>query len=316
MKKKFGLGILAAVVLLGVPLLAQAVTANTSNDVAVASCEQIGSDIRIRRANSSNSTVLTSACRNAGYGLRQYAVSCLSATKYRVSWSACAPAANKPPIADIQGPRVGLDGSFSGNYVNNSEVSYQLSLSVRDNMSNVKGVQIVVRDVNNQIVQTWWVDGGRDWSESNGFGSLTITRTLTHTGLRSGQTYYVTAQAWDVRGNSSFSNTVTLYTLSDTSSPTISADVNYSAQWYVGNSAKRMVPTLVARADDNKRIAKITLYYNNSGLGEGYSELRTCSIGATSGTCSYSFGDLTRGNFYAVAWDEAGNSVTSYKISF
>lgn len=315
MKRLFGLGILAAVTLLGAPLLAQAVTVNTSNDVAVASCEQVGSDIRIRRSNNSNSTLLTSACRDAGYGLRQYAVSCLSATKYRVSWSACAPVAT-PPLADVQGPRIGLQGSLIGDYTTNSDVSYQVIVTAQDRMSNIKGIQIVVRDVNNQIVQSWWLDGGRDWSESNGFGSSVVNRTVTHAGLRSGQTYYVTAQAWDVRGNSSLSNVVTLYTQGDTSSPTISADVNYSAQWYVGNNAKRMVPTLVVRADDNKRVSKITLYYNNTGLGEGYSELRTCTINSQAGTCSYSFGDLTRGNFYATAWDEAGNSVTSYKIAF
>ena len=252
-------------------------------------------------------------------------MTCVSPTKYRVSWTDCStptpqpqPAPQPVPVpADTQGPSIGLTAAAVGNTNNSTWYSYQLTVTAQDAVSNVKGIQVVVKNSNNQVVQSWWVDGRNAWnSYEGGFGTQSVTRTITRPGLQVGKTYTVTAQAYDVRGNSTMSGSVNLYVSGDTVAPTISTDVTYSAQWYVGNNAKRMVPTLVVRANDNQRIAKITLYYNNTGLGEGYGELKTCTMNANNASCSHSFGDLTRGNFYATAWDEAGNAVTSYKTAF
>lgn len=316
MKKILAFGVAAVVVALGGPLLVRAVTVNvnTSNDVSVASCEQVGSDIRIRRSSGEQSSILTSACRDAGYGLRQYAVSCISSTKYRVSWTDCSTPTPQPP-ADTQGPSVTVSANAVANSINNGWYKYQVTVSAQDVASNIKGVEVAVKGPDNQVVQSWWVDG-RNVASNGSFGAKSITRTVTRSWLQTNKQYTVTAKAYDAEGNSTTSAAASVYLSGDNVAPTIGIDVTYNAQWYPGNNAKRMVPTLVARANDNQRVSKITIYYNNSGLGEGYSELRTCSVSGTNAACSYSFGDMTRGNFYATAWDEAGNAVSSYKIAF
>lgn len=316
MKKWLSWAALVAVTLLVAPLVVKAVTVNTSNEVSVASCEQIGSDIRIQRVSGEQSTVLTSACRDAGHGLRQYSLSCLSATKYRVSWSECSTPAPVPTPTDTQGPTVSIEGAVVGGEASNRQSSYRLTIRAQDALSNLKGVQVTVRDSNNQTVQSWWLDGGRAWSESNGFGTKTLHRTVVKSGLQSGQAYTVSVQAFDVRGNGKVSNVISLRVSTDTTAPSINADVTFSAQWYGGANTKRMVPTLVVRAFDSARVSKISLYYNNAGLNDGYTEIKTCQVNAINTSCSHAFSDLTRGNFYAVAWDEAGNSATSYKITF
>lgn len=314
MKKILAFGTGAAVLALGGPLLVRAVTVsvNTSNDVSVASCEQVGSDIRIRRSSGEQSSILTSACRDAGHGLRQYTVSCISSTKYRVSWTDCS---TPQPPADTQGPSVSVSATPVANSVNGSWYKYDVTVSAQDAASNIKGVEVIVKGPDNQVVQSWWVDG-RNAASNGSFGTKSITRSVTRWWLQTNKQYTVTAKAYDAAGNSTTSAVATVYLSGDTVAPTVGTDVTYNAVWYPGNSAKRMVPTLVARANDNQRVSKITIYYNNTGLSEGYNELRTCTVSGTNAACSYSFGDMTRGNFYAVAWDEAGNSVTSYKIAF
>lgn len=59
------------------------------NYVDVVSCKQIGKDIEIKRSSNDSATTLTSSCRDAGYGLREYSMTCSSATRYYVSWKPC-----------------------------------------------------------------------------------------------------------------------------------------------------------------------------------------------------------------------------------
>lgn len=310
MKKIFAYGV-ALVVALGGPLLAQAVTVNSSNEVSVSSCEQVGADIRIRRAAGEQSTLLTSACRDAGHGLRQYTMTCVSPTKYRVSWADCA----NPAPADTQGPAVTVSAKALSGSLNGSWYKYEVTVSAQDSTSNIKGVEVTVKGPDNQVVHSWWVDG-RTASANGSFDTKSITRTVTRGWLQTNKQYTVTARAYDALGNNTTSAATAVYLPGDSVAPVVSVDVTYNAQWYPGNNAKRMVPTLTVRATDNQQLRKISLFYNNTGLGEGYSELRSCQVSGTVANCSHAFTDMTRGNFYAVAWDEAGNSVTSYKIAF
>lgn len=316
MKKFLAFSVVAVVVALGGPLLVRAVTVNvnTSNDVSVVSCEQVGSDIRIRRSASESSSVLTSACRDAGHGLRQYTVSCISNTKYRVSWTDCSTPTPQTPT-DTQGPSVSLSANAVANSINGSWYKYTVTVSAQDATSNIKGIEVIIKGPDNQVVQSWWIDG-RNVASNGSFGVKSVTRTVTRSWLQTNKQYTITAKAYDTAGNSTTSAVAAVYLSGDTVAPTIGIDVTYNAQWYPGNKAKRMVPTLVARANDNQRVSKITIYYNNTGLGEGYSELRTCNVSGANVVCSHGFSDMTRGNFYAVAWDEAGNSVSSYKVAF
>lgn len=200
MSKKVAL--LSAILLvsgLGLATVAQAVGTAGSNVVSVQSCEQVGRDIRVKTASTGPTYLLTSTCRNAGHGLRNYTLACTSAKQYRVSWTDCSVPTPQP---------------------------------------------------------------------------------------------------------------------TDTQRPTVSASVTYSSVWYPGNSAQKVVPTLAARATDTNKVTKVVLYYNTTQLGEGYSVLKTCTANTAIASCSYTFTNPTHGNFYAVAWDNAGNTATSTKFSF
>ena len=194
MLKKIALlsGIVAAGVL-SLGLEAKAVKLTGSNLVSVYSCERSGSDIRVKTSANASSYILTSSCRDAGHGLRNYTLTCTSATQYRVQWSDCS---NSRPTDTVK-PQL---------------------------------------------------------------------------------------------------NAAVTYTVVSTSSGT-----------------RKVVPTLSARATDTSKVTKIELFYSN---GSNYRTIKSCSNNSTTGSCTYTFTSPTSGSFYATAWDEAGNSVTSDVYSF
>ncbi len=83
MSKKIWL--LAILIVGGLLLGATAQAASGSNNVDVTSCEQTSTGIRVRKSNG-EPYILTNGCRNAGYGLRNYTMTCLSNTQYQVDW--------------------------------------------------------------------------------------------------------------------------------------------------------------------------------------------------------------------------------------
>jgi len=93
-KKIWFLAILVSGLLIGSAVQA----ASGTNVVDVVSCEQTSSGIRIKRP-SGEPYILTNGCRNAGYGLRYYFMSCMSNTQYRVIWDE-----NCTAGADIEAP--------------------------------------------------------------------------------------------------------------------------------------------------------------------------------------------------------------------
>lgn len=58
--------------------------ASGSTVVNVKKCVQVGKDIKV--TNGASTYTLISSCRDAGYGPRDYKMTCISATKYQVNW--------------------------------------------------------------------------------------------------------------------------------------------------------------------------------------------------------------------------------------
>lgn len=83
------------------------------NYVKVSSCEQAGKDIKISR-NSGNKYTLTSSVRNAGHGLRDYKLSCVSGTKYKVEWTEVEASAPADVPSDTQVPEIIFSGKRVG----------------------------------------------------------------------------------------------------------------------------------------------------------------------------------------------------------
>lgn len=96
MKKSVWL--LAALVIVFAPKMSSAALPEVGwNPVNVAKCVQVGKDISIIRLSDGVSDTLTTACRDAGNGLKDYTMTCLSDTQYRVDWKPCS-STSKPAV--------------------------------------------------------------------------------------------------------------------------------------------------------------------------------------------------------------------------
>lgn len=89
-KTKMGVSLaLVAVLTLGVWQSVQAASKKSSNIVKVHSCTQVGNDIHVKLKGNLPAMTLKAGCSNAGYGLRDYAFTCISDKQYKVEWEAC-----------------------------------------------------------------------------------------------------------------------------------------------------------------------------------------------------------------------------------
>jgi len=83
--------------------------ASGSNHVNVTSCESVKEGIKISRNNGSK-YVLSDGCRDAGSGVRNYTMTCNSATQYKVSWTTnCSQ--NKEKISPVVTLSVAKEGA-------------------------------------------------------------------------------------------------------------------------------------------------------------------------------------------------------------
>lgn len=90
--------------------------ASGTNYVNVVACEQVGADVKLTNFN--KTYILTSSCRNAGHGLRQYKLTCVDknnqpaavSTRYKVEWadvnSCAAPKDTVAPVITLNGAKV------------------------------------------------------------------------------------------------------------------------------------------------------------------------------------------------------------------
>lgn len=99
------IGALIIVILFGLVGILSVTIATKSgmSYVKVSSCEQVGNDIKISR-NDGKKYTLTSAIRNAGHGLRDYKLNCVSETKYKVEWTEIEASAPTDVPSDTQAP--------------------------------------------------------------------------------------------------------------------------------------------------------------------------------------------------------------------
>lgn len=284
------------------------------NFVPVSSCIQVGKDIKIRRTSGDSESTLTSACRDAGHGKRQYTLVCTSNKEYKVSWTECPVA----PVPDTQSPTLSFSASALKETLTNNTYSYQVRVTASDDKSNIKGIFVTVKNPSNENFESFWIDGKNATATTeSGFGQKSVYREVTRPGLQTGKEYLVSVTAYDMAGNARKSSTIKVYLAKqDTVSPTIDANVSFASTWDVGYKTKRFAPTVFANASDNVKVTKIVLYHNTSYLWEGYTAVKTCENSSGVKSCSHTFGPLTRGNFYAQAWDAAGNSVSSVRFAF
>lgn len=120
MKKVFWL--VAALALVLAPKLALAALPDSGwNPVNTDKCMQVGKDIQVE--NFGNTYLLTSECRDAGNGLKQYTMSCLSDKQYRVDWKPCSADDLKKVTPNCSDTDNGIDYGVSGNTTGPTEIS-------------------------------------------------------------------------------------------------------------------------------------------------------------------------------------------------
>lgn len=257
---------------------------DSMNYVNVSSCEQVGNDIRVSLNNGAK-YFLTSSCRDAGYGMRQYKLNCTSPTQYKVEWSTPSSCTNSTPTHDVNAPSVSLTA-------NNSTVGDNENVTLTATASDVYGVSkieiyeggVVRKTCTNTTVCTYSFT-------SDAYQSSERTQTFN-------------AHAYDAAGNIGTSNSYTIRTkaITETNKPQVSLTVSKTAI----KTGKKI--TLDATASDTSGIAKIELYQDGNRI-KICTDVNNCSytvtlkLSSTVNSKTYSF--------YARATDKNGNTQNS-----
>jgi len=190
------------------------------NYITVSSCEQVGQDIRISRSNG-RKYVLTSTTRNAGHGLRNYKLICMTNTQYKVEWTEASP--SQP--ADTTLPAVSIS-SPQTTYINGS--TFNINVSASDNIGIVKidlyRDGVLFRTVSNQ-------------------NQLNYSQTA-NINLRTSHAFY--ARAYDAAGNTRQSGAITIYIVPSTTTTTSNVSMTDS-QYVPRNVTVRAGTTVVWR---------------------------------------------------------------------
>ena len=229
-----------------------AYAASGSSNTNVTSCEQVSNGIKISR-NKSAKYVLTNGCRDAGYGFRNYTMTCNSATQYKTSWTT-----NCPQNQDKTAPLVSI---YSEAAVDATGTGAKIFVVATDN---IKVAKIDIYS-GTKIIKTCLKSNTCD---------VFVKSTDSKIGYR--------ARAFDSAGNNRYSNYIYLFT-ADKSAPMVSA--NYTRL----DDGRVRIST---RAYDNggSGVAKTEIYQDNvlSMACNGESD---CTIMLFPGTktISYSF---------------------------
>lgn len=247
-----------------------AVAASNSNLVNVTSCTQVGSDIKITRSGKTYN--LTSTCRDAGYGYRNYKMTCTSKTQYKVEWTEnCVP----PTPRDTTSPTV---------TVSTNQSTYDLYSTINVSVSATDNVKVTKIELYRDGTKLKEVSGSSLSYDFYAGWSGTIN---------------FKARAYDAQGNVGYDDVSVRVrdNYYDSSSPTVDLVSNRSS-YESGNTVY-----LTARASDNNRVKKIVVYNGDDNV------LRTCeytTICETNETLSSSYRGTRR--YYARVYDENGNS--------
>ncbi len=187
MKKISRIAVIGLIVGLGMGVVPYVHAADTVNYVNVTSCEEIVGGIRISR-NNGPKYILTSECRDAGHGMRNYTMSCVSRTQYKVSWTETNSCSNRDtvrPTASISTSRTSMK---TGQQV-----------TVYASASDNKGVARI--DV--------YQDGERI-KRCNNVNTCNTTITLRLSGTVNAKTYSFYTKVTDINGNTRTSETVSV----------------------------------------------------------------------------------------------------------
>jgi hypothetical protein len=228
--------VLAGVFAVGYVVLA----ADGSNYVDVNSCTQVGKDIRINRGG--QNYTLTSSCRDAGHGYRDYQMTCVSNKQYKVEWTeGCTPV--KPPTPkDTEAPKV-IFGQLNSTYQINETMNVYVSAT-----DNTKVTRLVLyRD-------------GVKVKETN-TASMSYAFSTNKVGVVN---FY--AYAYDAAGNVGYKSlSTTAVNNVDTIAPIVTLTTDKKS-YVEGDTAY-----VTASATDNVKVTRIEIYNEVGSL------LKTCN---------------------------------------
>jgi|GEM_PF-1912932 len=237
--------LLAGLILASVGIFSAAyvvLAADGFNYINVDSCEQVGKNININR--SGKNYTLTSACRDAGYGYRNYVMTCASKTQYKVEWTeGCTPVTppSPPVVKDTEAPKV---------YVSKVDSSYKLGdvfSTDFDATDNVKVTKMIV-----------YRDGVK--VKEVGSDELHYSYVTNKLGTVNFRVY-----AYDAAGNVG-TNSISIYVTNNTD--TVAPTVSLTSDKKIYTEGNRVY--LTANASDNVSVQRIEM------LGETEKVLRTC----------------------------------------
>ncbi|KKW42311.1 MAG: hypothetical protein UY92_C0008G0007 [Candidatus Magasanikbacteria bacterium GW2011_GWA2_56_11] len=287
--------VLAALGTAAWPALVSSAPATGSNLVNVTACTQVGKDIRVRRGTGPE-RLLTSACRDAGHGLRDYTLTCVSPTQYLVSWKSCS---SLPTTPDTNLPSgsitlVKSDKSGTGTILTLRVTGTDATSAIKKVIVSMQGGSFAVFTPIRTFTYT---------SSAN----QTVTETFTTPVLAAGQTFSFQAQVWDAAGNTALVNVFSFVVPSaaDTIAPQISLFVTPTS---TGSPAAQATAVV---ADESGFVDAIKLWWEQTaGV---VSPLKFCAGGPSPRVCSVSLGSITTGSIFATASDKSGNVRTSAK---
>ncbi len=298
--------IILAVATLGLLILVnttEAAVKTGSNLVNVTSCEQVGSDIRIK--NFGRTYTLTSTCRNAGHGNRQYVMSCTSPTSYRVSWAegctpnaipkptpvpapAPAPIYSKSPVVNIWVPNGGETGR--------REISASASGCIAGEY--ITKVQFVE---DNNVVKTC-----NNSSACSYFMTNSTNQNVTH------DVYALAYCSGSVVGGYSKNLHVVVAPLNNNP-----VTVTSSARYFIQDGINSV--ELAATAKGNNNIYSIELYWSVENNKTSGGLVKKCfAYNTNTHTCTFSYPIVfSRGGFWwAKVWYNNGANSTETDLNY
>lgn len=297
MKKVIFLGLVVSVgVLLGV---GQASAWEGTNNVPVTKCEQVSNGVKLTRFG--KTYTLTNGVRDAGHGYRNYNLTCVSATMYRVQWNQ----AQAP--ADSVYPSVTLKSLGKNLKSNNYDASFEVSASDQD--SAIVKVKAYLGNGTGYYTLGTVV---YNWTDQNATAKNT-TKSFVVSNLNYNTSYTLTVEVTDKAGNINYVSKVLNQTkiVQDQDNPSVTLNVETK-----NKKTNNYDLTLKVSASDNtSAITKIKVYVNGpgySGWGTAYtwvddtSTAKTVSKTFTLSNLQYS----SQYNFYAEVFDKSGRSST------
>ena len=262
--------LILAIMLMAGAMLTVSVSAQSAsgtNNVNVTSCERVSGGIKISR-NGGVKYILSNGCRDTGFGARNYVMTCVSATQYKVSWTAsCGNIDVVAPVVNIASVKVpGIEGQ-----------AVKVTASATDNIGVTK-IEIYSNDVVYRVCTN--VNSCNVILEPY-FSAGTVAR------------FY--AKAYDAAGNVGVSATIDPGQF-DTVKPTVNITSERS-DYSAGD-----VIHFKAGASDNVGVTKME-YVNDSGK-----ILKTClNVNACNYNAGPFTGSLCVLTFTVRASDAAGN---------